>query len=145
MSAGTLVDIADAIVSALNSADAPQAGVAWSRELDLDMELEAAETLQAQVFPGSVKSEIGTRETQRGEYTIDVALRQKLNTDDRQKVDALFLLMRQVDQYLFGLQRLPAMTEAAWLSSAMRYPYVPKKFKAREYWALLSVTYLVYD
>jgi hypothetical protein len=147
MSDVTLVEVADAIVSALNLPAAPRAPATWCRALDTDVELEDLEVLHAQVFPGSLKTEAGARngEYQRGEYAIDVVLRQKLDTDDRQKVDGLFRLLRKVDKYLFGLQRLPVMPDAAWLASSMRYPYVPAKFKAREYWALLSVTYLVFD
>jgi hypothetical protein len=144
MSAGRLLKIADAVVSALNLPEAPQAGVAFERVLDTEIELEDMEILHAQVVPGGVDSEIGTQQLMRGEHVVDIALRKKMNTDDREAVDAMFHLLGAIDLYLFGLKRLPALAEAAWLKSKVRYPYVPEKLRQREYWGLLTVTYLAY-
>ena len=146
MSAGTLVDIADAVVDSLND----EFGATWcisvDRILDTELKLEEAEVLHIDVVPGGVKSEIGTRDSQRGEYTIDIAVRKVLNVEDKKEVDAMFQLMKDIDGYLFDLKRLPSLNYAAWMSSAMRYPYVPALFRnERQYTGLLSITYLVFE
>ena len=146
MSAGTLVDISDAVVTAINEQYALTLGIRCRRILDTELKLEDSEVLHIDVVPGGVKSEAGTRDSQRGEYTIDVALRKCLDVEDQAKVDALFLLMRDIDSYLFDLRRLPEFSSAAWTASDMRYPYVPALFRSnRQYTGLLTVTYLCFD
>jgi hypothetical protein len=146
MSAGTLVDIADAVVTALADHFGASLGITVQRILDTELKLEDAEVLHFDVVPGGVKSEVGTRDTQRGEYSIDIALRKVFDVDDKAEVDAMFLLLKDIDAYLFDLKRLPEFEAAAWLTSAMRYPYVPAMLRAnRQYTGLLTVTYLVFD
>jgi hypothetical protein len=155
-----MFDIANAVVAALQSGDVPSDPIHTFADLvetpiafmlDPEVELEDAEKSHLFVVPGNVKQEIGTRDSKRGEWSIDIALRKKFplasvvpfNSASLALVAPLFQLLEDVDDYLFQLQRLPTMDGPAWLSSALRYAYVMQRFRSEgEYVGILTVTYL---
>lgn len=147
MSSGTLIDLSDAVTNQINLRFAAELGCTADRILNTEIKLEDLNALHISVVPGNVVSEIGTRETQRGEYSIDIAVRKRFDAIPNQaNIDALFLAQKNIDGYLFDEKRLLYMPEAAWLKSNLRYPYVPAALRdLQQFTGILAVTYVIYD
>jgi hypothetical protein len=154
MSDSILISIAKAIVAELN-APAPIAARTYTftafsqsftaeRIYDTERLLEQNETLRVDVVLGDITQEVSSRSSQSGEYRIDIAFRQVIDTTSIAILDALGSLVEEVDDYFFHRKSLLNYPMATWKQANVVYPYLPKEVRSNsQFISILRLTYRV--
>jgi len=133
--------VADAITGATLSES-----VTANRVYDTEQELEDLKTLRCDVVMGDEDSEIGTRNSTQGDLHVDVALRQKVDRNNIDRLDALRNLLQEIQELLFQTPRLPNATAACWQGCKVAAPYVPDHLRVQgQYTGILRLTYRAYE
>ncbi|MBN2585003.1 MAG: hypothetical protein JXL80_18220 [Planctomycetes bacterium] len=107
-----IVDIADAVVTALNGQEFSQAFEA-ARRYVVEFELEQLSELRVSVVPRAVDWAIVSRSKGQFDYEFDVALQKRSDPTDLEACDALMGLVEEVADFLRGLGRLVESPAAA--------------------------------
>jgi len=139
--------LADAIAAVINASGlvAVTAAASWA---DWDEELQDLDTLNIDVVPSEVTSELNDR----GElvYTLgtDIGIRQRFgqaNQDSgtgriaRASLDALSLLTEQMHE-LFAADRPTTQTQAVWLEVEYKAPFIRKHLREFRQWTSIIKT-----
>lgn len=138
----TLVSIADSIVDEMNGHD-------FSREFktvrlyNSERELEELETLRVDVVCGDIVQVPISRTAKQGDYRVDIAVREKLDTDKIEQLDALQEFVEEIDAFFSSPpRRLTNFDNAGWVGSTIVYPYLPSHLREkRQFTSILRLTY----
>lgn len=137
-----IIDIADAVVATLNAAHLSRPLVAGRYYLP-EFDLKDMDTLHVSVVPAELEEEMADREQDFGEYTIHVAVQQRVGKLDNATLDGLMSLVEEIGD-LFRHQRLPGYEQAQWQKSENRPIYDPKHLKEHgQFTSLLVLTFQV--
>jgi hypothetical protein len=137
-----IIDIADAVVATLNAAHLSQP-VQAERFYLPEFELKDMGTLHISVVPAECEEELADRERDFGDYTIHVAVQQRVGKLDNATLDGLMSLVEEIGD-LFRHQRLPGYEQAQWLKTENRPIYDPKHLKEHgQFTSLLVLTFQV--
>ncbi len=134
--------IAAAVVVELNAGTFSQSFTA-ARAYSPEFELPDMETLQVTVVPKGVTTQPGSRSHRQHDYSVDVAVQQKLQTADDTEIDALMTLAEEVGDH-FRFQRLPSFPNAMWLKTENDPVYAQEHIRElRQFTSILTVTFRV--
>jgi len=137
------VDIANAVVSALNAETFSQAFTA-SRTWVPRETLEDLKTLTVSVVPETVRAERHDRAQFTEDHRIVVAVRKKLDGDDLTDVDPYVLLVQEIADYLRAA-RPPTYQDAAPVGVEIDPIFAPDQLDTkRQFTSVLTVTYQVF-
>jgi len=137
-----IIDIADAVVTAINAATLSQPVQAERLYLP-EFELKDMGTLHISVVPAELEEEIADRQRDSGDYTIHVAVQQRVGKFDNATLDGLMGLVEEIGD-LFRHQQLPGYPQAQWLKTENRPIYDPKHLKEHgQFTSLLVLTFQV--
>jgi hypothetical protein len=130
--AAVVVEIADAVVAALNGAKLSQALVAKRYYLP-EFDLKAMDQLHVSVVPAELEEEISDRARDRAEYKIHVAVQKRVGKQDppgldQTAIDGLMTLVQEIDD-LFRHKPLDGYPEAHWVKTENKPIYDPKHLK----------------
>jgi len=118
------------------------------RTYNTEQKLEDGGLLQLFVVPGRSPLELSSRSGLQSNRDIAVFVRQKLNVDDTEKVDALVNFLEEVNQYfvrLPGAKLTYFQPDAHYLQSEIT-PFFPARLRSqREYLGVIVVTFRVYE
>lgn len=137
-----ITDIADALVAELNGATFSQP-VAAERHYLPRFDLPEMQTLHVTVVPQGVVLASGDRARGQGDYSLDVAVQQKITTGNNAELDALTNLVEEIADCVRG-RRLAAYPDAAWLKTEQTVLSAPEHLaELRQFTSVLTVTYRV--
>ena len=137
------VDIADAVVSALNAQTFSQAFTAARLYVPRET-LEELKTLAVSVVPESVVATRHDRAAFEEDYRVVVAIRKKLTGDAPADVDPYVLLTQEIADYLRA-NRPPLYSDAAPVAVEIDPFFVPDQLDTkRQFTSLLTVTYQLF-
>jgi hypothetical protein len=137
-----ITDIADAIVTELNAATFSQPVTAVRHYLP-QFELKEMHTLHVTVVPKGVVLASSDRSRSQGDYSIDVAVQQKITTGNNAELDALTDLTEEIADHLRG-RRLSSYPNAAWLKTEQSVLYAQEHLgELRQFTSVLTFTYRV--
>ena len=143
----TITEIADAVVTVLNSASLSQP-VTASRHYLPEFDLKEMDTLHVSVVPAELDEEIADRTRDRAEYKIHVAVQKRVPKQDPPGLDAAAIdgLMRLVEEIddLFRHKALSGYPQAHWRKTENKPIYDPKHLKEMgQFTSLLALTFQV--
>ena len=142
-----VVEIADAVVTALNGAHLSQP-VSAQRYYLPEFDLKDMDTLHVSVVPAELDEEIADRAHDRAEYKIHVAVQKRVAKQDppgidTAAIDALMQLVEEIDD-LFRHKRLAGYEQAHWAKTENKPIYDPKHLKEHgQFTSLLVFTFRV--
>ena len=142
-----VLEIADAVVAALNSARLSQAFEARRYYLP-EFDLKDMDTLHVSVVPAELDEEIADRSRDRAEYKIHVAVQKRVAKKDppgldQAAIDGLMQLVQEIDD-LFRHKPLAGYTQASWAKTENKPIYDPKHLKENnQFTSLLVFTFRV--
>ena len=143
-----LIQIADAMVQELNWIQAQPAGAftrkfAAERLYDYTRDLEDTVTLRVDVVPDKHEDEPLTRSSWKGTGTVSIAVREKLNVNDRAKVDALTAFAGELrDFWTLPPRRLLYFPAAAPIKRLIVYPYLQKQLRTHgQFVSVIQLTF----
>jgi hypothetical protein len=142
-----VIEIADAVVAALNAATLSQPFTAARHYLP-EFDLKEMETLHVSVVPAELDEETADRTRDRAEYKIHVAVQKRVAKQDppgldTQAIDALMQLVQEIDD-LFRHKRLAGYAQAHWAKTENKPIYDPKHLKEHgQFTSLLVFTFRV--
>jgi hypothetical protein len=137
-----ITDLADALVAELNAATFGQP-IAAQRHYLPRFDLPEMQTLHVTVVPKGVVLGVGDRARGQGDYSVDVAVQQKITTGDNAELDALTNLVEEIANHLRG-RRLASYPDAAWLKTEQTVLYAQEHLaELRQFTSVLTVTYRV--
>ncbi len=135
-----LVDIADAVVTALSGGSFSQP-VSAERHYRPLFDLEDMQTLHVTVVPKGVTVAAGSRGASAHEYEVDVAVQQKLQTADAAEIDPLMDLVEEIGDF-FRSTRLASYPDAAWVRTEHAPVYAPEHMdELRQFTSVLTLTF----
>ena len=143
----TVVDIANAMVTALNGSALSQPFEA-SRYYLPEFDLKEMDTLHVSVVPAELDEEIADRSRDRAEYKIHVAVQKRVTKSDPPgldpaAIDALMQLVEEIDD-LFRHKPLMGYEAASWAKTENKPIYDPKHLKEHgQFTSLLVFTFRV--
>jgi hypothetical protein len=118
------------------------------RIYNTERQLEDTETLRVDVVLGDIDQSASSRNTQQGDYRIDIAFRQVIDTSVVAAIDALGALVEEVGDYFFHTGRHLALSVnggtvgVGWIKSQVIYPYLPTQLReSSQFVSLLRLTY----
>jgi hypothetical protein len=141
------VEIADAMVTALNAAQLSEAFEAKRYYLP-EFDLKEMNTLHVSVVPAELDEEIADRSRDRAEYKIHVAVQKRVASNDppgfdEAAIDGLMQLVQEIDD-LFRHKPLAGYTQAGWAKTENKPIYDPKHLKENsQFTSLLVFTFRV--
>ena len=126
------IEIADAVVAALNAATLSQPFTAVRHYLP-EFDLKEMGTLHISVVPAELDEEVADRTRDRAEYKIHVAVQKRVAKQDppgldTAAIDALMQLVEEIDD-LFRHNRLAGYEQAHWAKTENKPIYDPKQLK----------------
>ncbi len=142
-----VVEIADAVVAALNGAHLSQA-VSAQRYYLPEFDLKDMDTLHVSVVPAELDEEIADRSHDRAEYKIHVAVQKRVTKQDppgldAEAIDGLMTLVQEIDD-LFRHKTLAGYASAAWTKTENKPIFDPKHLKeSGQFTSLLVLTFRV--
>lgn len=142
-----VVEIADAVVAALNAHTFSQAFTAERYYLP-EFDLTAMDQLHVSVVPAELDEELADRIRDRAEYKIHVAVQKRVAKQeppglDTAAIDALMALVEEIDD-LFRHKPLPGYEQAHWTKTENKPIYDPKHLKEHgQFTSLLVFTFRV--
>ena len=137
-----ITEIADAVVAELNGATFSQP-VSAVRQYLPKFDLPEMQTLHVTVVPKAVVLATSDRARGQGDYSIDVAVQKKFETEDNAELDALTSLTEEIADHL-RRKRLTAYPDAAWLKTEQSVLYAPEHMdELRQFTSVLTLTYRV--
>lgn len=137
-----ITDIAEALVAELNATTFSQP-VAAQRLYLPRFDLPEMQTLHVTVVPKGVVLALGDRARGQGDYSLDVAVQQKIVSGDNAELDGLTNLTEEIADRLRG-RRLAAYPDAAWLQTELTVLYAQEHLaELRQFTSVLTVTYRV--
>ena len=142
-----VVEIADAVVAALNGAHLSQA-VSAERYYLPEFDLPEMDQLHVSVVPAELDEEIADRTRDRAEYKIHVAVQKRVTKQDPSgldtaAIDGLMRLVEEIDD-LFRHKPLLGYPEAHWTKTENKPIYDPKHLKEHgQFTSLLVFTFRV--
>ncbi len=142
-----VVQIADAVVAALNGATLSQPVTAERYYLP-EFDLKDMDTLHVSVVPAELDEEVADRAHDRAEYKIHVAVQQRVTTQDppgldQAAIDGLMQLAQDIDD-LFRHKTLAGYASAAWTKTENKPIFDPKQLKDSSlFTSLLVLTFRV--
>lgn len=93
-----IIDIADAVVEAMNAGTFSQAFTAVRAYLP-QFDLKEMATLHVTVVPKSVASEMASRSAYQSDYQIDLAVQQRLASADESLLDPFMALVQEIADF----------------------------------------------
>jgi hypothetical protein len=147
MVSATVIQIADAVVTALNLATMSEP-VTVRRFYLPEFDLKDMGTLHVSVVPAELDEEIADRSRDRAEYKIHVAVQKRVTTNDppgldSSVLDGLMELVQQIDD-IFRHKALAAFPQASWAKTENKPIYDPKHLKDHgQFTSLLVFTFRV--
>ena len=137
-----ITDIADAIVAELNAATLSQPVTAVRHYLP-QFDLKEMQTLHVTVVPKAVVLASSDRSRGQGDYSIDVAVQKKFETEANVELDPLTNLAEEIADHFRG-KRLPSYPNAAWIKTEQNVLYAPEHIdELRQFTSVLTFTYRV--
>lgn len=140
----TVIDIADAVVAALNEAG----GHAFSQPFTAQrcyvptFDLKEMKDLHVTVVPRSLEMVTAGRSLLQNDVQIDLAVQKKLPTDttgDSAAIDALMGLVQEIAEFIRSTGRFG---EAVWMKTENKPIYSPEHLEQlRQFTSVLTVTY----
>jgi hypothetical protein len=140
-----VVEIADAVVAALNAAHLSQPFEAKRYYLP-EFDLKDMDTLHVSVVPAELDEELADRSRERAEYKIHVAVQKRVAKNDppgldEAEIDDLMTLVQEIDD-LFRHKPLAGFTQARWARTENKPIYDPKHLKeSGQFTSLLVFTF----
>ena len=137
-----ITDIADAIVAELNAATFSQP-VTAARHYLPQFELKEMQSLHVTVVPKAVVLASSDRSRGQGDYSVDVAVQKKFETETNPELDPLMNLVEEIADHFRG-RRLASYPNAAWLKTEQNVLYAPEHIdELRQFTSVLTFTYRV--
>ena len=137
-----MTNIADAIVAALNVATFSQPVTAVRHYLPR-FDLPELQALHVSVVPKGVTQEMADRTRGQGDYSVDVAVQQKLQTADNAEIDALTNLVEEIGDHFRG-RRLDSYPDAIWVRTEQSILYAPEHLaELRQFTSVVTFTFRV--
>jgi hypothetical protein len=114
-----VIDIADAVVAALNGEDGPKvgqppAGLSATRAYRPAYDLKDMKDLHVTVVPKGLEMAMAGRGLAQNDAQIDVAVQKKLASADNAEIDALMGLVERIAEFVRSRGRL---ADAAWVKT----------------------------
>jgi len=141
----TTIQIADAMVAALNGATLSQSFTAKRHYLP-EFDLKEMETLHVSVVPAELDEEIADRSRDHAEYKIHIAVQKRVAKQappglDTAAIDSLMRLVEEIDD-LFRHKPLAGFEQAHWVKTENKPIYDPNHLKEHsQFTSLLAFTY----
>ncbi len=141
----TTIQIADAVVEALNGATLSQPVTARRHYLP-EFELTEMDVLHVSVVPAELDEEIADRMRDRTEYKIHVAVQKRVGRQDppgidTEAIDELMQLVEEIDE-VFRHKPLAGFEQAHWIKTENKPIYDPKHLKEHgQFTSLLVFTF----
>jgi len=137
-----VTDLADAVVAELNAATFSQPVTAERHYLP-QFDLPEMKTLHVTVVPKGVVLSTSDRARGQGDYSIDIAVQKKFETDENTELDPLVALVEEIADH-FRARRLASYPNAAWLKTEQTVLYAPEHIhELRQFTSVLTLTYRV--
>ena len=142
-----VIEIADAVVAALNGASLSQEVTAVRHYLP-EFDLKEMDQLHVSVVPAELDEEIADRTRDKAEYKIHVAVQKRVTKQDppgldTTAIDDLMTLVEEIDD-LFRHKPLSGFEQAHWLKTENKPIYDPKHLKENgQFTSLLAFTFCV--
>ncbi len=137
-----ITDIADAIVAELNAATFSQPVTAVRHYLP-QFDLKEMQTLHVTVVPRAIVLAGGDRSRSQGDYSVDVAVQKKFETEENVELDPLTNLAEEIADY-FRARRLVSFPNTAWIKTEQSVLYSPEHIdELRQFTSVLTLTYRV--
>ena len=137
-----IVELADAVVAEINNGTFSQPVTAVRHYLP-QYDLSEMHELHVTVVPQEVRLAGGDRSRGQGDFSIDVAVQQKLQRADNSEIDQLTGFTEELMDH-FRARRLGAYPNAAWLRTDHRVLYAPEHVvELRQFTSVFTLTYRV--
>ena len=147
-----IIDIADAVVAELNAAAGEdeksedrvfnQAFTAARAYLPR-YELAEMDELHVTVVPKGMEIEASSRTLAQHDYSIDIAVQQRIAGDDQSDMDGLMGLVEEISDF-FRQRRLTEYPDAIWIKTANVPIYAPDHLdQMRQFTSVLTLTFRV--
>jgi hypothetical protein len=138
----TIVQIADAVVAALNAGAFAEPFTA-ERLFQPVFELADMQRLHVSVVPRSIATQGATRGAGFFDYAVDVGIQRKLDTDTPEEIESLLAFVEEIADYL-RTTRLEDASGATWLKTENVPVYSSEHLdQLRQFTSVLTVTYRV--
>jgi hypothetical protein len=135
----TIVDIADAVVTALNSGTFSQSFQAV-RHYQPVFELKDMGTLHVSVVPKGIELELFTRTQVQADVQVDIGVQKKLESIEPADMDPLMRLVEEIGDY-FRTHALTG-TPAVWIKTENVPIFAPEHLgKLRQFTSVLTLTF----
>ena len=143
----TAIDVADALVAALNGSEGPKygtppAGLNAARAYRPVYDLKDMKDLRVTVVPKAVEIELAGRNLAQKDVQIDVAVQKKLSGSDsggNPEIDALMDLVEEVADFVRSAGRLAG---AVWIKTENAPIYSPDHMEnLRQFTSVLTFTF----
>ncbi len=136
-----ITDIASAVVTELNADTFSQAFTAVRAYLP-QYELSEMKDLHVTVVPKGVEIDASTRSMAQHDYSIDIAVQQRLSSD-QSEMDGLMGLVEEVADF-FRQRRLTQYPAAIWVKTVNAPIYAPDHLdQLRQFTSVLTLTFRV--
>jgi hypothetical protein len=141
----TTIQIADAVVTAINGAALSQSVLAERHYLP-EFNLADLDQLRVSVVPAEIEQTVADRTRDQTDYTIHVAIQRRVAAQsppglDTQAIDGLLRLVEEIGD-LFRHQSLATAPVARWVKTENRPIYDPKHFNEHgQFTSLLALTF----
>ena len=142
----TVIDIADAVVTALNGADGPKqgnppVGLSAVRAYRPVYDLKDMKDLRVTVVPKGVEMEMAGRGLLQSDVQVDVAVQKKLASGDNAEIDSLMSFVEEVAEFIRAQGRLAG---AAWVKTENLPIYSLEHMEQlRQFTSVLTLTFRV--
>ena len=137
-----IIDLCDAVVAELNAGTFSHP-VAAVRHYVPQYDLSEMHSLHVTVVPHEVRLAGGDRSRGQADFSIDVAVQQKLNAADNSEIDQLTGFTEELMDH-FRARRLGSYPNAAWLKTEQRVLYAPEHIaELRQFTSVFTLTYRV--
>ena len=140
----TVIDIAEAVVTALNGTDGPRfgsppAGLNAARAYRPVFDLKDMKDLHVTVVPKAVAMASAGRGLLQSDVQTDVAVQQKLISGDNAEIDALMGLVERIADFIREQGRL---ADAVWVKTENVPVYSPEHIEQmRQFTSVLTFTF----
>lgn len=137
-----LLQVADAVVTALNAAKLSQKFTA-TREYRPEFELTEMGTLHVTVVPRGIEVSPESRGKAAYEYKVDVGVQKRFEKGDAAELDPLMQLVEEIAG-LFRLARLASFPQAIWVKTEHAPVFAPEHMEGlRQFTSILSFSFRV--
>lgn len=134
------VDIATAVAEQLNAGDF-SAEFTAERLLMPDFELSELSELKVSVVPRALEFSPFSRQHTQYEYSVDIGIQKKIDTDIETELPALLALVEEIVTYL-RKRKLALVPEAAWLKTVNDPVYSREHLSyQRTFTSVVTITY----